>query len=38
MDSGSYDLDRLKAVESDLQGAMDDVNASVKEREKSETG
>lgn len=32
VDSGSYDLDRLKAVESDLQGAMDDVNASMKER------
>lgn len=33
VDSGSYDLDRLKAVESDLQGAMDDVNASVEAKE-----
>ncbi len=38
VDSGSYDLDRLKAVESDLQTAIDDVNASVKEREESEAG
>lgn len=33
VDSGSYDLSRLETMESDLQGAIDDVNASVKRKE-----
>ncbi len=33
VDSDSYDLDRLKVMESDLQTAIDDVNASVEAKE-----
>lgn len=34
VDSGSYDLDRLETMESDLQKAMDEVNKSMEEKGK----